>query len=160
MSGESPSQALAALAAAPEDLLPATRGSAPVARLPGARKAAVLMAAIGSERAAAVMQRLGDDEIESVSMEMMRLNAVAAETTDSVFSELAASTSAGAPVAGGIELAREVIERALGPERAMELLGRLSAGTEVRTPSSSCAACPRRASQRCWKASRRRPPRS
>ena len=33
---------------------------------------------------------------------------------------------------GGIEFAREVIERALGPERAAELLGRIAPGAEAR----------------------------
>ena len=132
MSSEPSPDAPAALAAAPEERMPAARRNAAMARLPGTRKAAVLMAAIGSERAAAVMQRLGDDEIESLSMEMMRLSGVAAETTESVFNELAAGAAGtGAAVSGGIDLAREVIERALGPERAVELLGRLSAGTEV-----------------------------
>ena len=56
----------------------------------GARKAAVLMAALGSERAANVLQRLGEEEIESLSVEMAKLSAGRPETTESVFSELAA----------------------------------------------------------------------
>jgi len=111
----------------------ADRAPAPVARMPGTRKAAVLMAAIGSERAANVLQRLGEDEIESLSLELARLNPVPAETTESVFSELAAgSTGAGNGVAGGVDFAREVIERALGPERAADLVGRLTGDAEVR----------------------------
>ena len=77
---------------------------------------------------------LREDEIESLSMEMARLSSVAAETTDSIFAELAALTSStgGGDVSGGIDFAREVIEKALGAERAEELLGRLSTGTELR----------------------------
>ena len=91
------------------------------------------MAALGSERAANVLQRLGEDEIESLSMEMARLSSVGAETTDSIFSELAAVAGGGAGGAsGGMDFARGVIERALGPERAAELLGRLSARAETR----------------------------
>jgi flagellar motor switch protein FliG len=127
MAGESPGETLPALPAAPGDLLP----SAPV-RLDGTRKAAVLMAALGSERAANVMQRLGDEEVESLSMEMVRLSSVGAETTDSILGELAAGAGGGTSVEGGIDFAREVIERALGPERAAELLGRLSSGAEAR----------------------------
>jgi len=99
----------------------------------GGRKAAVLMAALGSERAAVVMKQLRDEEIESLSREMARLSHVAAETTDSVFSELAAGASTGEQgVVGGAEFAREVVERALGPERAAEVLQRMSGGGEVR----------------------------
>jgi len=107
--------------------LPAGAGT-----LPGRRKAAVLMAAIGAERAANVLSRLGEEEIESLSLEMARLSGVGAETTESVFNEVAASTGGGLQdVSGGVEFAREVIERALGPERALELLGRLTGGVEV-----------------------------
>ena len=53
------------------------------------------MAALGSERAASVMKRLEEEEIESLSHEMARLSSVGAETTDSVFTELAAGAGDG-----------------------------------------------------------------
>lgn len=127
MAGESTAETLPALAPAEGEQLPA-----PVEALPGTRKAAVLMAAIGAERAANVMQRMSEDEIEALSIEMAALSAVAAETTESVFTELAELAHGGEPgAAGGLEFARGVIERALGPERAAELLGRLAARTET-----------------------------
>ncbi|MGD0455887.1 MAG: flagellar motor switch protein FliG, partial [Solirubrobacteraceae bacterium] len=113
MAGESPAQTVAALPPAPGDLLPAT-----IADLPGTRKAAVLMAALGSERAANVLQRLGEEEIENLSLEMAGLSSVGAETTDSIFNELATLAKRELGVAGGMDFARGVIERALGPERA------------------------------------------
>ncbi len=125
MAGESPADALPALPAPPTERLPAT-----LEDLSGARKAAVLMAALGSERAANVLQRMGEDEIESLSMEMAGLSAVGAETTDSIFGELAELAGQDQGVAGGLDFARAVIERALGPQRAAEVLGRLSARTE------------------------------
>jgi flagellar motor switch protein FliG len=125
MSEESSPDIVPALPAPAGDNLPARTED-----LPGARKAAVLMAALGSERAANVLQRLAEDEIEGLSMEMARLSSVGAETTDSIFAELAALTAVESDVAGGVDFARVVIERALGPERAAELLGRLSARTE------------------------------
>jgi flagellar motor switch protein FliG len=113
--------------------LPAPRSGPEGPQLSGARKAAVLMAALGSERAANVIQKLGEQEIESLSVEMARLDSVGAETTDSVFNEMAAlSATAGNGASGGLEFAREVIERALGPERAVELLGRLSGSSETK----------------------------
>lgn len=116
----------------PSDASPAPP-PAPAERLPGARKAAVLMAALGSERAANVMQRMEEEEIESLSMEMARLSSVGAETTESIFSEVAAVAGDGlTEVSGGLDFARGVIERALGPERAGELLGRLTSASETR----------------------------
>jgi flagellar motor switch protein FliG len=112
--------------------LPATsRQPSASADLPGIRKAAVLMAALGSERAANVLQRLGEAEIETLSMEMASLSSIEADTTEAIFNELAALAGAGEMgVAGGVDYARGVIERALGPERATELLGRFAARTE------------------------------
>jgi flagellar motor switch protein FliG len=98
----------------------------------GARKAAVLMAALGSERAANVLQRMKEDEIESLSMEMARLNPVGSETTAAVFGEMAAAGAGEAGAEGGVDYARDVIERALGPERAVELLGRIAGPAETR----------------------------
>jgi flagellar motor switch protein FliG len=128
MADEPATEVLPALPAAGGENLPATT----TGHVPGARKAAVLMAALGSERAANILQRLGEAEIESLSMEMASLSSVGAETTESIFTELAALTSAGElGAAGGVDFARGVIERALGPERAAEFLGRLSARTET-----------------------------
>jgi len=107
------------------ELLPAN-----AERLPGTRKAAVLMAALGSERAANVLQLLGETEIESLSIEMATMNAVGAETIELIFTELAALADAGT-TGGGMDYARGVIERALGPERASEILLRLSAQRET-----------------------------
>jgi flagellar motor switch protein FliG len=129
MAEESATETLPALPASSGETLPAT-----IEDLPGARKAAVLMAALGSERAANVLQRLSEDEIESLSIEMAGLTAVKAETTESVFTEVAELVGGGHELggaAGGLDFARGVIERALGPERAAELLGRLTARTET-----------------------------
>ncbi len=125
MAGE-PSTEVLALPPGAGERLPAVTD-----HLPGARKAAVLMAALGSERAANVLKRLGEAEIEHLSMEMARLESVGAETTNMIFSELAALADGGQTgVAGGLDFARGVIEKALGPEQALELLGRLSVRTE------------------------------
>jgi flagellar motor switch protein FliG len=128
--GDSPQQTVPALTAGGGERLPAAPTAG--ARLPGARKAAVLMAALGSERAANVLQRLGEQEIESLSLEIARLSPVGAETADSVFNELAIGAGrAGGSVTGGVDFVRDLVERALGPERAAEVLGRLSS-TEAR----------------------------
>ena len=106
---------------------PPARTAPPPESIGGARKAAILMAALGPERAAGVLRQLGEQEIESVSLELAKLSAIAAETTESVLGELATLVDgAGASAHGGVELARAVVERALDPERAAELLARLS----------------------------------
>ena len=100
----------------------------------GRRKAAVLMAALGPERAAEIMQHLREDEIENLSLEMAKMGSVEEQTTEAILTELAASASPDAlgDVSGGIDFAREVLERALGGEKAAELVGRLSTVIEMR----------------------------
>jgi flagellar motor switch protein FliG len=101
-------------------------------RLPGLRKAAVLIAALGPDLAASVIQQLGEEEIETLSLEMTQLSSVGTGTAESIIAELAAVTQEQAVLSGGVELTREVLEKALGSERASELLGRLSGGADMR----------------------------
>ncbi len=118
--------AAAAAAAAPA---PARRKL----EMKGRRKAAVLLVALGPERAAAVFKHLRDEEIESLSLEMAGLHRVDPRTTEAVFEEIAATVEAyDSLLSGGVDYAREVLERALGPERALEIIGRLSSVIEMR----------------------------
>ena len=123
---KAPANAAAAAAAAPA---PARRKL----EMKGRRKAAVLLVALGPERAAAVFKHLRDEEIESLSLEMAGLHRVDPRTTEAVFEEIAATVEAyDSLLSGGVDYAREVLERALGPERALEIIGRLSSVIEMR----------------------------
>ena len=99
----------------------------------GRQKAAVLLVSLGPERAAEVFQRLRDEEIEALSLEMAKLQWLDPAIADSVLAELAATVEAHDSLnAGGVEYARDVLERALGTERAAEIIGRLSSVIEKR----------------------------
>ncbi len=78
-------------------------------------------------------QRLKDDEIEALSLEMAKLQFLEPGIADGVLSEMAATVMAYDSLnAGGVDYAREVLERALGPDRANEIIGRLSSVIEKR----------------------------
>src|SRR5580704_3189045 len=99
----------------------------------GRRKAAVLLVALGPDRAAEVFKHLRDEEIETLSLEMAGLHRVDHRVTEAVFEELALTVEAyDSLLSGGVDYAREVLERALGPERALEIIGRLSSVIEMR----------------------------
>src|SRR5437879_10530270 len=99
----------------------------------GRKKAAVLLVSLGPDRAAEVFKHLRDDEIESLSLEMAKLQRVDPITTATVLEELAATVEAyDSLMSGGVDYARDVLERALGPERALEIIGRLSSVIEMR----------------------------
>lgn len=103
------------------------------AKLPGRAKAAVLLVALGSERAAEVFKHLHDDECEALSMEMAKLQRIEPNVTTDVMDEMAATVQAyESLISGGVEYARDVLDRALGSERATEIIGRLSSVIERR----------------------------
>ncbi|HEX3802920.1 MAG TPA: flagellar motor switch protein FliG [Solirubrobacteraceae bacterium] len=102
-------------------------------RLNGRKKAAVLLVAIGHERAAEIFKHLHYDEIESLSLEMAKMQHIEPNVTTTVMEELAATVQAyDSLAAGGVDYAREVLERAIGAERAAEIIGRLSSVIEMR----------------------------
>ena len=114
---------------------PATRpvGASLPSSIKGRRKAAVLLVSLGAERASEVFTRLNDDEIEELSLEMASLQWLEPSIADSVLEEMAATVEAFDSLnAGSVEYARDVLERALGVERAAEIVGRLSSVIEKR----------------------------
>jgi flagellar motor switch protein FliG len=114
--------------------VPAKRAAAPLpANIRGRRKAAVLLVSLGAERAAEVFNRLGEEEIEALSLEMANLQWLEPAVADSVLEEMAATVEAYDSMnAGGVDYARDVLERSLGKERAAEIIGRLSSVIEKR----------------------------
>jgi flagellar motor switch protein FliG len=129
--------------AAPNELVPLERagdslslvsaGSRSNEPLRGRRKAAVLLVALGPAKAAEVFGHLSEAEIEELSLEMAKAGEIPREQVEQVLEEAAENSLALSSIAaGGVEYAREVLERALGPERAAEITGRLSAVIEMR----------------------------
>jgi flagellar motor switch protein FliG len=107
------------------------RGNA--TRLTGRHKAAVLLVSLGADRAAEVFRHMREEEIESLSLEMAKIQQVDSSMSSTVFEELAATVEAyDSLAAGGVEFAREALEKALGGERAAEIIGRLTTIIEKR----------------------------
>ncbi len=104
-----------------------TGATSAIAQL-GVRKAAVLLIQLGKERAAQVMAHLSDAEVEAISAEIARLDAVTADETSQVLSEFHDLATAHAHVTqGGFGFAQQLLEQSLGPERAKEIMERLHA---------------------------------
>ncbi len=94
----------------------------------GVRKAAILLVQMGREKAAAVLSHLSESEVEAVTAEIARLDAIASPETESVLGEFHAMITARAHIAqGGLSFAQQVLEESLGTERAGEIISRLQA---------------------------------
>jgi flagellar motor switch protein FliG len=99
---------------------------ATVENLTGAQKAAILLINLGAEASAEVFRVLDEEEIEELTTEISRMRNVAATTTGAVMEEFHQMALAQEYIAqGGVSYAEEILERALGPKRAKELLERL-----------------------------------
>jgi flagellar motor switch protein FliG len=96
-------------------------------------KAAVLMIALGRDYSAQVYQHLNDDEIGQLTLGITTTRRVNAEIKDQVLTEFYEMCLAQKFISeGGIEYARQVLEQAMGQEKARELINRLSSSLQVR----------------------------
>lgn len=96
-------------------------------------KIAVLMVALGNDIAAEIYKKLDDIAIELITLEVANLRKVTPELKLEVLKEAQEILMAREFMArGGVDYARDVLERALGPERAQNLLARITASLQVR----------------------------
>jgi len=97
-------------------------------QLTGTQKVAILCMVLGSESAALVTQKLAQEEVEQISYEIARMDRVSNEATEAVLAEwLEVMLAADSIAAGGMEFAREVLERAFGSPKAVNILKRIQA---------------------------------
>lgn len=99
----------------------------------GIQKAAILLITLGPERSSEVIKFFGEAEIEQLTLEMANLRKVSEDQRDSVLEEFHKMCIASNYIAqGGIDYARDVLERALGEQRAFDIISRLSTSLKMR----------------------------
>ena len=99
----------------------------------GLQKAAILLIALGPERSANVFKHLKEDEIEELTLEIANTRNITPKVKDGVISEFYQVCLAQQYIAeGGISYAKELLEKALGSERAMSVIGKLTASLQVK----------------------------
>lgn len=101
--------------------------SAPSPRLNGVQRAARLMLALGPEQAAGILKELSPEEIERVMAEMAGIDHITAEEKRQILAEFdETARDFEAPVRGGVDQARRILELGLGQDRAEEILSRVT----------------------------------
>lgn len=96
------------------------------------RRAAILLVSLAPEVASKVMQYLGEDEIETLTLHIANLTRISAEERDFVLENFYDRIAGGRELqAGGIAFAKELLERALGPQKAQVILEKLSTSVQV-----------------------------
>ena len=101
--------------------------------LTGIQKAAVLLIALGPEMSASIFKHLKEEEIEQLTLEIANTRSVSPTVKDEVMDEFYEVCLAQQYIAeGGIGYAKDLLDKALGEERAQEVISRLTASLQVR----------------------------
>ncbi len=99
----------------------------------GKEKAAIFLIALGPEKSAKVFKHLNEDEIEELTLQIANMRMVSSEEKDKILEDFYQLALAQEYISeGGINYAKEVLERALGEERAMDIINRLTSSLHVR----------------------------
>jgi len=93
----------------------------------GLKKAAILLISLGSETSAKIMKNLPDSYIQKVSYEIANIDYVNPEERDTVINEFIEMSQAREYVIdGGIDYAKNLLNMAIGPQRAKEIIDMLN----------------------------------
>ena len=99
----------------------------------GVQKAAILLITLGPEKSAEVFKHLKEDEIEQLTLEIANTRSVSPQVKEQILSEFYEVCLAQQYIAeGGIGYAKELLEKALGEEKARDVIGKLTASLQVR----------------------------
>ncbi|TVR57105.1 MAG: flagellar motor switch protein FliG [Spirochaetaceae bacterium] len=99
----------------------------------GRQKAAVFLMTLGSDISSEIYKHLREDEIESLTFEIARMETVDSEDRDKVLMEFQELMMAQDFITtGGIDFARELLEKSLGSQKAVDIINRLTSSLQVR----------------------------
>ncbi len=99
----------------------------------GIQKAAILLISLGPERSASIFKHLKEEEIETMTLEIANTRSISPATKDQVMDEFYEICLAQQYIAeGGISYAKELLEKALGVDKARDVIGKLTASLQVR----------------------------
>jgi len=101
--------------------------------LDGIQKAAILLIALGPEKSSQIFKHLREDEIEQLTLEIANTSSVTPQLKEEILSEFYEVCLAQQYIAeGGITYAKELLEKALGEDKARDVIGKLTASLQVR----------------------------
>ncbi|MGD0052643.1 MAG: flagellar motor switch protein FliG [Vulcanimicrobiaceae bacterium] len=110
-------------------------GTAAIPDMSGPEKAAILMITIGLELAATIFKFLRQDEVERIVLEIAKISTVPIDKRDAVIQEAYQRAIALKYInEGGIEYAKEILERSFGAGQADDMTNRLFAALKHGNP--------------------------
>ena len=97
----------------------------------GLEKSALLLVALGIDEAAGILKHLGPREVQKLGLKMASMPAQDRSKLEPILDELEAHFSKGASVRADQEQIREMLTKALGDERAANLIARVLQGSDT-----------------------------
>ena len=105
----------------------------PDATINGPQKAASVIVALGAENASKIYKYLKEDEVEQLTFEIARLEQLPAqEVEDTLDNFYQVCLTQKVITEGGVEYARNVLEKAYGPQMATTLLDRVTRSLQTK----------------------------
>ena len=102
-------------------------------KISGTQKAAILLIALGPEKSSTIFKHLKEEEIEELTLEIANTRSVTPQVKEEVIDEFYQVCLAQQYIAeGGISYAKELLEKALGNEKALDVIGKLTASLQVK----------------------------
>ena len=99
----------------------------------GVQKAAILLITLGPERSADIFKHRKEEEIEELTLEIANTRSVSPQVKEDILNEFYQVCLAQQYIAeGGIGYAKELLDKALGQEKAQEVISKLTASLQVR----------------------------
>ncbi len=111
----------------------ASSSSPKISELSGLQKAAILLITLGPDKSANVFKFLKEEEIEQLTLEIANTRSINQSLKEEVLDEFYEVCLAQQYISeGGIDYAKSLLEKALGGDKAVEVIGKLTASLQVR----------------------------
>jgi flagellar motor switch protein FliG len=97
----------------------------------GIEKSAMLLLSLGEDEAAEILKHLGPREVQKLGHAMAQMKAVPRDKIEPVLDELESHTAKGSPVSVDEGMIRSMLTKALGDDRAANLISRILQGGDT-----------------------------
>jgi flagellar motor switch protein FliG len=97
----------------------------------GLEKSAMLLLSLGEDEAAEILKHLGPKEVQKLGQAMAQMKTVPREKIEAVLDELEAHTAKGTPMTVDENMIRAMLTKALGDDRAANLISRILQGGDT-----------------------------
>ncbi len=91
----------------------------------GLEKSAMLLLSLGADAASEVLKHLGPREVQKLGHAMAGIRSVPRDKVEVLIGELHEHTAKGSPLSADEDMIRSMLTKALGDDKAANLIGRI-----------------------------------